>query len=77
MTVKTEERVRTAIARVGEGIVEKAWTVGRDPKTERKKRLLWGAVQGAVGAVFTLAARRAVAKAWGVLTGEQPPSKKI
>jgi hypothetical protein len=77
MPVKTEERVRTAIARVGEGIAEKAWTVGRDPKTERKKRLLWGAVQGAVGAVFTLAARRAVAKAWGLLTGEQPPSKKI
>jgi hypothetical protein len=77
MPVKTEERVRTAIARVGEGIVEKAWTIGRDAKTERKKRLLWGAVQGAVGAVFTLAARRAVAKAWGVLTGEQPPSKKL
>jgi hypothetical protein len=77
MAVKTEERVRTAIARVGEGIVERAWTVGRDARTERKKRLLWGAVQGVVGAVFTLAARRAVTKAWGVLTGEQPPSKKI
>jgi hypothetical protein len=77
MAVKTEERVRTAIARVGEGIVERAWTVGRDARTERKKRLLWGAMQGVVGAVFTLAARRAVTKAWGVLTGEQPPSKKI
>jgi hypothetical protein len=77
MPVKTEERVRSAVARVGEGIAEKAWTVGRDAKTERKKRLLWGAVQGVVGAVFTLAARRVVAKAWGVLTGEQPPSKKI
>jgi hypothetical protein len=77
MPVKTEERVRTAIARVGEGIVEKAWTVGRDPKTERKKRLLWVALQGVVGAAFTLGARRVGAKAWGVLTGEQPPSKKI
>ena len=77
MAVKPEERVRTAVARVGEGIVEKAWTVGRDAKTERKKRLLWGAVQGVVGAVFTLAARRVVAKMWGVLTGEQPPSKKV
>jgi hypothetical protein len=77
MAVKTEERVRTAIARVGEEIAEKAWTVGRDAKTERKKRLLWGVVQGAVGAVFTLAARRVVTKTWGVLTGEQPPSKKI
>ena len=77
MAVKAEERVRTAVARVGEGIVEKAWTVGRDPKTERNKRLLWGAVQGLVGAVFTLAARRLVAKLWGVLTGEQPPSKNL
>jgi hypothetical protein len=77
MAVKAEERVRSAVARVGEGIVAKAWTVGRDAKTERKKRLLWGAVQGVVGAAFTLAARRVVAKVWGVLTGEQPPSKKI
>jgi hypothetical protein len=77
MTAKAEERVRTAVARVGEGIVEKAWTVGRDAKTERKKRLLWTAMQGLVGAVFTLAARRVVAKVWGVLTGEQPPSKKL
>jgi hypothetical protein len=77
MAVKTEGRVRAAIARVGEGIVEKAWTVGRDTKAERKKRLLWGALQGVVGAAFTLVARRAGAKAWGVLTGEQPPSKKI
>ncbi|MDX6401025.1 MAG: hypothetical protein QOF27_1631, partial [Gaiellaceae bacterium] len=26
MPLKTEERVRTAIAQVGNGIVEKAWT---------------------------------------------------
>jgi hypothetical protein len=77
MAVKTEEKVRTAIARVGEGITEKAWTLGRDPKTERKKRLAWGVVQGATAAVFTLGARRLGAKLWGVLTGEQPPSKKI
>jgi hypothetical protein len=33
-------------------------------------------VQGVVGAVFTLAARRVGAKAWGILTGEQPPTKR-
>ncbi len=77
MALKTEERVRSAIAQVGEGISEKAWSVGRDKKAERKKRLAWGALQGGIAAVFTLAARRLVAKAWGVLTGEQPPSKKI
>jgi hypothetical protein len=76
MAVKTDQKVRTAIARVGEGISEKAWTLGRDRKTERRKRLLWGLLQGALGAAFTLAARRVGAKAWGVLTGEQPPAKK-
>ena len=76
MAVKTDQKVRTAIARVGEGTSEKAWTLGRDKKTERRKRLLWGLLQGAVGAAFTLAARRVGARAWGVLTGEQPPAKK-
>jgi hypothetical protein len=76
MAVKTDQRLRTAIARVGEGISEKAWTLGRDKRAERKKRLLWGLLQGVLGAAFTLAARRVGAKAWGVLTGERPPAKK-
>ena len=76
MAVKTEDRVRSGIARVGEEIMEKAWTVGRDRKAEKRKRIAWGILQGAVGAVFTLAARRAGAKTWGVLTGEQPPTKR-
>ena len=33
-------------------------------------------VQGIVGAAFTLGARRVGAKAWGVLTGERPPTKR-
>ena len=68
--------IRSGIARVGEEIAEKAWTVGRDQKAERKKRLAWGVLQGAIGAVFTLGARRIGAKAWGVLTGERPPTRK-
>jgi hypothetical protein len=76
MAVTTEHRVRSAIARAGEELSEKAWTVGRDAKTEQRKRLAWGVVQGAIGAVFTLAARRVGAKAWGVLTGEAPPTKQ-
>lgn len=76
MAVKTEDKVRSAIARVGEELAEKAWTVGRDPKAERKKRLAWGALQGALGAAATLGARRLGAKAWGILTGETPPTKK-
>ncbi len=76
MSAKTEERVRSAIARAGEEISEKAWTVGRDKKAEQRKRLAWGVVQGVIGAVFTLGARRVGAKAWGVLTGERPPTKR-
>jgi hypothetical protein len=68
--------IRSGIARVGEEIAEKAWTVGRDEKAERKTRIAWGIVQGSIGAVFTLAARRLGAKAWGVLTGEQPPTRR-
>ena len=70
------DAIRSGIARIGDGIAEKAWTVGRDEKAERKKRIAWGVVQGSIGAVFTLVARRLGAKAWGVLTGEQPPTKK-
>jgi hypothetical protein len=76
MSAKTEERVRSAIARAGEEISEKAWTVGRDKKAEQRKRLAWGVVQGVIGAVFTVGARRIGAKAWGVLTGERPPTKR-
>jgi hypothetical protein len=75
MTVKTEDRVRSAIARAGEELTEKAWTIGRDKKAERRKRIAWGVVQGGVAAVFTLVARRVGAKVWGVLTGETPPKK--
>jgi hypothetical protein len=70
------QAIRSGIARVGEELAEKAWTVGRDTRAERKKRLAWGVLQGAVAAVFTLAARRAGAKAWGVLTGERPPATR-
>ena len=76
MAAKTEERVRSAIARAGEEITEKAWSLGRDAKVQKRKRLAWGVLQGAIGAVFTIGARRLGAKAWGVLTGERPPAKK-
>jgi hypothetical protein len=76
MAVKTEEKVRSAIARVGEELSEKAWTLGRDPKTEKRKRIAWGILQGALGAAAAIGARRVGSRAWGVLTGEQPPTKR-
>ena len=68
-------RARRAVGRAGEEVQEKAWTVGRDPREERRTRLAWGLLQGALGAVFTLAARRAATRIWFVLTGEPPPGK--
>lgn len=72
----TEESIRNALARVGQEIEQLAWSVGRDAKTEKRKRIMWGALQGALGAAATIGARRGVAKLWGVLTGERPPTRK-
>lgn len=68
-------RIRRVVGRAGEEVQEKAWTVGRDPREERRTRLAWGILQGALGAVFTLAARRAATRIWFVLTGEAAPGK--
>jgi hypothetical protein len=76
MAVSTEDRIRTAVARVGEEIAERAWTVGRDQKAEEWKRRRWQLLQGVTGAVFALAARQLAARAWGILTGEKPPTKR-
>ena len=73
MTVKTQEKVRSAVARVGEELSEKAWTVGRDPKAVRKKRIAWGLLQAGFGALATLGARRVGVKLWAILTGEGAP----
>jgi hypothetical protein len=76
VALKKTERLRSAVARIGEEIQEKAWTVGRDPVTEKRKRLAWGLLQGFTGGVLTLAARRAGTKVWAVVTGEPPPAKR-
>jgi hypothetical protein len=75
MATKTEP-VRRAVARVGEGIQQKAWTVGRDKRAEQKKRLAWMGLSAGLGAVATLLARKLASKAWRVATGEEPPTKK-
>jgi hypothetical protein len=76
MAATTEERVRKAVARVGEELAEKAWTVGRDAREEARKRRRWGILQGLLGAVFALLARKAAVRTWGVLTGEPPPNQR-
>jgi hypothetical protein len=45
MAVKTDQKVRTAIARVCEGISEKAGTLGRD-NARRVGATAWGVLTG-------------------------------
>ena len=68
-------RIRRLVGRTGREVQEKAWTLGRDPGEERRTRVAWGILQGALGAVFTLAARRMATRIWFVLTGEPAPGK--
>jgi hypothetical protein len=47
-----------------------------DPKERKKKERLYAALNGALALGFTLAGRRLAARAWSILTGEQPPVKR-
>jgi len=46
-----------------------------DPKERSKKERRWRVLYTAFGIATTVAARRGAAKVWGILTGEQPPTK--
>src|SRR3954452_646059 len=45
-----------------------------DPKARQRRELRWRVLYGTIGAVSTLAARRAATRSWRVLTGEAPPA---
>ena len=46
-----------------------------DPKARQWKERRWAALQGALGVVTTLVARKLVVKLWGILTGEEVPKR--
>jgi len=75
MATRTEP-ARRVVARLGDGIHEKAWTIGRNKRAEQKKRLLWMGLTAGLGAVATLGARRLASTVWRTVTGETPPAKK-
>lgn len=57
--------------------LEELWKAAtRDPAVELRKRRAWTIISGVVGAAAAMASRRAVAKFWPILTGEQPPTAK-
>jgi hypothetical protein len=54
--------------------LEQLWKAAtRDPAAERRKERAWMLLTGALGALATIASRRAVAKLWPILTGEPTP----
>jgi hypothetical protein len=54
--------------------LEQLWKAAtRDPAVERRKERAWMLLTGALGALATIASRRAVAKLWPILTGEPTP----
>lgn len=57
--------------------LEELWKAAtRDPDAERRKQRTWTVLTGVLGAAATMASRRAVAKLWPILTGEEPPAPK-
>ena len=61
-----------AIAADLKSLLESATT---DPKERQRKERRWRALYAVLGVATTVVARRAAAKAWAILTGEQPPAK--
>ncbi|HYY03548.1 MAG TPA: hypothetical protein VE736_06645 [Gaiellaceae bacterium] len=47
-----------------------------DPKERQRMERRWNALQGAIGVLTTLVARRLAVKLWGILTGEEAPTAK-
>ena len=57
--------------------LEELWKAAtRDPAAEQRKQRGWVLLTGALGAVATMASRKALAKLWPILTGEPPPVPK-
>ena len=59
------------------GDLEALWkALTRDPAAEKRKERAWAVLTGVLGVAATMASRRAVAKVWPILTGEQPPAQR-
>jgi len=57
--------------------LEALWVaLSADPKKQARRERAWSLFSGVLVAAATMAARRSTAKAWAVLTGEQPASSR-
>ena len=71
----SRKQAREAVAEDLRALADDLKALVEDPKKRARKERQWKALYGGLALVMTLAGRRAATKAWGVLTGEQPPAK--
>lgn len=71
-----KETLQEELATLASDLKALVETLARDPKEQARRERRWNLLVGATGAVFTIAARRLATKAWGILTGEEPPTAR-
>ena len=71
----SRREAREAVAQDLRALADDLMSLLQDPNIRQRKQRRWSALYGAIALVTTLAGRRLAAKAWGILTGEQPPAK--
>jgi hypothetical protein len=65
--------VRQALAADLRAVADDLRALVEDPKKRKRKERGWGVLYGAIALVTSLVGRRLATRAWGILTGEQPP----
>lgn len=71
-----KEALTDTLGALGDDLKSLFETIVRDPKEQAKKERRWRVLYGVTGAVFTIGARQVAARAWRILTGEVPPTKR-
>jgi hypothetical protein len=71
----SRKEAREAVAQDLRALADDLVGLIQDPKVRQRKERRWRVLYGALALVTTLAGRRLAARAWGILTGEQPPAK--
>jgi hypothetical protein len=69
------KQTRDAVAADLQSLADDLRALVEDPKKRARKEWQWRLLYGVLALGFTMASRRLAAKAWAILTGEQPPVK--
>jgi hypothetical protein len=68
-------QAKDAVAADLRSLAEDLKALVEDPKKRARKEWQWRLLYGVLALGFTMASRQLAAKAWAILTGEQPPTK--